>query len=192
MNFTLRSLLFAAIITLITACNSGPEPLYDLSKDTYQLRNSDSTLVNFPGDYKGEISVVSFIYTHCPDVCPVITANLTNIQKKLTDTTDLQFIEISFDPQRDTPSVLANYKDLYKLNDQFTLLTGETTLLDKLEIKAKKTYADSVNQDSSKYLMKHSNKIYLMDKEGKIRYEYPASVVPLKNVIEDIKKMRTQ
>lgn len=179
----------------MAACN-GPEAMYDLSDDSFSLLDSDSTAVDFPTNFKGDISVVSFIYTNCPDVCPLITANMTNIQRDLQDTTGINFIEISFDPERDIPSVLSDYKKLYQLNDQFTFLTGDTTtinsLLDKLEIVAEKTITDSLDQNSGNYAMMHSNTIYLMDNQGRIRAEYMASAVPPEHVIEDINTLRNE
>lgn len=195
MSSTLKSLVTTLlIIATITAC--GPDALYDLSSDTYQLRNADSTQVNFPADFKGNISVISFIYTECPDVCPVITANMTNIQRELDDTTGINFIEISFDPQRDSPSVLKKYKDLYNLNDQFTLLTSHPNdsdaLLDKLDIVAEKAIIDSLGHDSTNYAMRHSNTLYLMDRDGYIRAEYPAHRVTPEHVKDDINYLRSE
>ncbi|NGP87654.1 SCO family protein [Fodinibius halophilus] len=193
-NTAIKLLIAFSTAIILASCNSGPEPLYDLSDTSYPLRNIDSSRVYFPDDFEGEISVISFIFTHCPDVCPAITANMSNIQRGLKDTTDIQFIEISFDPQRDTPSVLKAYKKRYKLNDQFTFLTGQPetvdSLLKKMEIVAVKTFSDSLVQDSSNYNMRHSNTIYLMDKNGRIRAEYPASVIPPEHVIEDIQSLR--
>ena len=189
-----RSLLLSILTVGLLASCGGPEPIYDLSDSSYRLLDSDSAAVTFPEDYKGDISVISFIYTHCPDVCPVITANMTNIQNQLQDTSGINFIEISFDPERDTPSTLRGYKELYRLNDQFTLLTGDTTtvndLLERLEIVAMKVSADTVGPDSSSYAMRHSNTLYLMDENGRILSEYPAHVVPPEHVIEDIQNLR--
>ncbi len=195
MSSTLKSLFTSLlIVAAFTAC--GPDALYDLSNDTHQLRDSDSTQVNFPGDFKGNISLVTFIYTNCPDVCPVITANMTNIQRELDDTTGINFIEISFDPERDTPSVLKEYKDQYRLNDQFTMLTGDTSavhpLLDQLDIVAEKTVIDSLGHDSTNYAMRHSNTLYLMDRDGYIRAEYPAHRVTPEHVKDDINYLRSE
>lgn len=195
MPTTLRTLLISiAIVGFVASCST--DALYDISGDIYQLRDTDSTLVNFPGDYKGDISVISFIYTNCPDVCPIITANMINIQKELQDTTGINFIEISFDPERDTPSVLNDYKKLYELNNQFTLLTGQPatvdTLLSNLDIVAEKTIIDSLGHDSSNYAIRHSNTIYLMDNSGRIRAEYPAHRVPPEHVTEDIQTLREE
>jgi len=185
--------LTVAFSLFLTSCDS-PKTIYDLSDTSYMLRDTDSTRVNFPADFSDNISIITFIYTNCPDVCPVITANMSNIQKQLEDTSGINFIEISFDPQRDTPSVLKKYKNLYNLNDQFTMLTGRSSaireLLDKVKIVAEKVYPDSAAQDSSNYTMRHSNYIFLMDGENRIRAKYPASVVPPENVIEDIQTLR--
>jgi protein SCO1/2 len=194
MSSTLQKLVISLLLLgLISACNK-PETIIDLSSSSFNLTNTDSAQVAFPDNYKGEISVISFIYTHCPDVCPIITANMRNIQSELQDTNNVEFIEITFDPQRDTPSVLKKYKETYRLNDQFQLLTADTStinsLLDKMNILAQKTQIDSLKQNSSNYFMRHSNTIYLMDKQGRIRAEYMASRVPPEHVVEDLQKLR--
>ena len=191
---TLRTFILTLLTCgLLVACNN-PETIIDMSDTSYSLLNTDSTAVSFPDDYKDNITVISFIYTHCPDVCPVITANMKNIQSQLEDTTEIQFVEISFDPERDTPSVLANYKSNFKLNEQFSLLTGTQanvdSLLGKMNILAEKSRIDSVQQDSNQYFMKHSNTIYVMDKQGRIKFEYMGSAVPPEYVAEDINKLR--
>lgn len=191
----LRTFLLPIFLTaFVVSC--GPDALYNLSNESYPLRDTDSTLVNFPDDYKGDISVISFIFTSCPDVCPLITANMTNIQNELQDTSGVNFVEITFDPERDTPSELREYKELYGLNEQFSLLTAEPEilhpLLERLDIVAEKTFPDSVNQDSSNYNIRHSNIIYLMDESGYIRAEYPAHRVPPEHVTQDIQTLRKE
>lgn len=196
MTPTFRSFLLTFFVLGLLAACGGPDAMYDLSDSSYKLLDSDSTAVDFPHDYNGEMAVISFIFTHCPDVCPIITANMKNIQRELKDTSNVEFIEISFDPERDTPSVLKDYKNLYQLNDQFTMLTGDTTtvnsLLDKLEIIAVKIEPDSSAQDTDNYNMRHSNTIYLMDDKGHIRAEYPASRVPPEHIAEDIQTLRDE
>lgn len=146
-------MIFFLLSGVFISCNS-PDAIKDLSGDTYQLLNADSARVNFPGDFKGKTAIITFIYTHCPDVCTIITANTKNIQSELQDTSNIQFVEISFDPERDTPSVLKKYKELYGLNNQFSLLTIVNSLLKRLDIIAQKTRIDSLQQDNSQYFMK--------------------------------------
>src|SRR5699024_8338215 len=134
-------------------CSSQPETIKDLSSESYNLVNADSTSVTFPDDYRGKTTLITFIYTHCPDVCLIITANMKNIQSDLADTSNVRFVEITFDPKRDTPSLLASYKDLYRLDEQFSLQTGQPaeidSLLSSLNIVAQKTNPDSSASDSS-------------------------------------------
>lgn len=79
---------------------------------------SDHVLIDENYDYyslkKGthDVIVVAFIFTTCPDVCPVITSNLVSAEKQL-DGIDYQFISITVDPAKDTPAELRKYMDNY-------------------------------------------------------------------------------
>lgn len=183
-----------SILLLTTACNS-PEVINDLSDDSFALVNQDSTSIAFPKDFRGDILVVGFIYTHCPDVCPIITAKLSNINRELENSEGVHFAEISFDPARDTPSVLKKYMQSFNLDPQkFTMLTGDSVTVDsalnKMDILAKISYVKNSEEGQQSYLMNHTNRILVMDQQGRVRFEYPGSVVPEKNVIEDINRLR--
>ena len=192
MSFS-KALLLTITSALILSCNS-PEVIHDLSNDSFSMLDQDSTSVQFPVDFKGNILVVGFIYTHCPDVCPVITAKLSNINKQLENNKDVHFAEITFDPARDTPSVLKKYMQSFKLDStKFTMLTGDSVTVDsaleKMDILAKIAYAKTDNEGEQNYLMNHTNRILVMDREGRVRFEYPGSAVPEKHVIEDINRL---
>ena len=79
---------------------------------------SDHLLIDENYDYyslkKGthDVIVVAFIFTTCPDVCPVITSNLVSAEKQL-DGIDYQFISITVDPAKDTPAELRKYMDTF-------------------------------------------------------------------------------
>lgn len=191
---TLRSLLLSLLLVAFVAACSKPKVIKNLKGESYQLVNSDSAGVHFPSDFKGDVVAVTFIYTHCPNICPLITSNLRNIQDQLGDTSGIDFVEISFDPRRDTPSVLKKYKKLYKLNDQFSMLTGDTTninrLMNRLDIVTQVTYPDSTDTTSENYFFTHTNRLYLMDRQGRMRYQYPASAVQPQTVVSDLNTIR--
>src|SRR5262245_63512805 len=68
-----------------------------------QLDNSLGQPVNI-ADYRGKAVLVTFIYDHCPDICPLIVSNLHAAQKELGNEADkLQIIAVSVDPKGDTP-----------------------------------------------------------------------------------------
>ena len=74
---------------------------------------------------KDKIVVVNFIYTTCPDTCPLETAQLTKVQELLGDRMgkDVFFYSISIDPENDTVPVLCEYRDRFRA--KWTFLTGD-------------------------------------------------------------------
>ena len=89
------------------------------------LTTQDGESVRFFDDLiEGKIVVINFIYTTCPDTCPLETAQLVRVQQILSDRMgkDLFFYSITIDPENDTPSVLKEYKE--RFNAHWTFLTG--------------------------------------------------------------------
>lgn len=188
------ALFIAALTVLLFISCDRPEIIHDLSSSSYELLNEDSTRVVYPSDFQGDIQVVSFMFTNCPDICPAITANMISIQRGLEDTAGIKFVEMTFDPKRDTPSVMKKHKNTFNLNEQFTMLTGDTasvrSILDELDIVARKVQPDSLEGDPDRYNMQHTNRILVMDEQGRVRFEYPGSYVRPEHVVEDIQKLR--
>jgi len=85
---------------------------------------------------KDKVVVINFIYTNCPDTCPLETSRLAEIEAILGDRIgrDTFFYSITVDPDRDTPEVLADYRKRYGCGPGWTFLTGkedDVTLLRK-------------------------------------------------------------
>jgi protein SCO1 len=76
---------------------------------------------------RDKIVVINFIYTNCPDVCPLTTARMAQVQERLGDTVgrDLFFLSISVDPEHDTPEVLKDYAEAFGAGPGWLFLTGE-------------------------------------------------------------------
>ena len=188
-------ILAILIISAIAACSSSPKVIHDLEGEDYILVNQDSAVVSFPSDFSGDYLVVGFIYTHCPDICPITTANMKNIRQQLNDSSNVHFVGISFDPKRDTPSVLKDYMKMFKLDEtKFTMLTGGSTTIDSvlqaMDIDAEISYVDTTVKGKRSYRMNHTDRISVMDREGRVRFEYPGSRVPPKHVVEDLTALR--
>lgn len=195
----LKQILILPIIIFIlttSGCNNKPDVIHDFSNKDYVLINSDSTLIHFPGDYKGKTVVIGFIYTHCPDICPMTTHNVSMIKEKLDkqDAQDVAYVDISFDPERDTPSVLQEYAKVRGINtDRFNFLTGDKNTIKAL-LKDCKIYAipgdtTIVGSDTS-YFFIHTDRISVMDPEGKIRAEYKGSTANMEELLKDINRIR--
>ena len=100
------------------------------------LTTQDGEEVRFFDDLiEDKVVVINFIYTICPDTCPLETAQLVRVQKIMGDRVgkDVFFYSISIDPETDTPEVLKEYKKRFKAN--WTFLTGEKSDIIKLRKK---------------------------------------------------------
>jgi copper(I)-binding protein/cytochrome oxidase Cu insertion factor (SCO1/SenC/PrrC family) len=90
-----------------------------------ELTTHDGEKVRFFDDLiKDKVVAINFIYTNCPDTCPLETAQLVRVQNILGDRVgkDVFFYSISIDPERDTPEALREYRKRFKAN--WTFLTG--------------------------------------------------------------------
>ncbi len=189
----LPAILFIAA-ALMTGCNSSsPKVINDMSDASYQLVNQDSARVSFPADFEGQPIIAAYIYTSCQSVCPAISANMKKVSQKIPSDRQVQFVLISFDPKRDTPSRLRDYRKKFQLDPQkFTLLTGDSTtvssLMDEIGIRTKMIPADSTDPDMD-YMFNHTNQLNLFDSQGRIRGDYGGSMTPPKLIIKDFKKL---
>ena len=85
---------------------------------------NDFVLIDDKGEYvsmsqfEGQVVVVAFLFTRCPDICPVVSANLAFIAQELGDMhgTSVQIITVTVDPWTDNSSVLGNYADVRGLS----------------------------------------------------------------------------
>ncbi|MGE5350605.1 MAG: SCO family protein [Acidobacteriota bacterium] len=191
-----RFLPFALLALILFGCKSKLPVKDDLSKARYDLLTQDSTRVNFPGNVKGKVVVLGLIFTHCPDICPLITNNMERIQQeaKKQNMNDVSFVSISFDPLRDKPSVLKEYAGVREIDmNNWIFLTGRPGEIDSLKkqlhyvaIAGDTTYSES---GEPSYFFVHTDRITLMDKDGKIRQEYKGSKVNVEEVMKDIKTL---
>ena len=91
-----------------------------LSQDGKVLRFYDDLI-------KDKVFVISFIYTSCRDICPLVTARLSELKDKLGDAMgrDVFFYSISIDPETDTPERLKQYADTFGAGSGWLFLTGK-------------------------------------------------------------------
>jgi copper(I)-binding protein/cytochrome oxidase Cu insertion factor (SCO1/SenC/PrrC family) len=96
----------------------------DYFPNTEFITDEGKTVRFFDDVIKGKVVSINFIYTSCPDSCPLETAQLVKVQDLLGDRVgkDVFFYSISVDPEVDTPEVLAEYKE--RFGAKWTFLTG--------------------------------------------------------------------
>jgi protein SCO1/2 len=102
----------------------GPAPEFDLtSQDGRRVRLSD---------YRGKVIAITFIFTECPDICPMLTSNMSQVQQLLGTAfgKTVAFVSITIDPETDTPPVLKEYAEAFGANfEGWAFLTGDPAAL---------------------------------------------------------------
>lgn len=192
-----RSIILLITAGIVVMAISGCDRLSvkdSFAGEEFQLLDQFDESINFPEKYKGKVMLVGYVYTHCPDICPVITYNMRDVQRELDDEDDFMLVSISFDPDRDTPEILHQYAENYRVNQaNWRFLTGEKSnvdnLLDKLGIATVKTPTRFDENNTPIYFIDHTDRVTLIDREGNIRMHYNGSELNSDEAIEDIRQL---
>jgi protein SCO1 len=156
----------ASGLTLRGSSITDPIPAAD-----FALRDQDGRLVRL-SDQRGRIVIVAFLYTRCPDVCPLIAENLNLALRKLgARARKVRVLAVSVDPQGDTPAAVRRYVRAHHLLPEFRYLRGDRAQLQPVW-KAYGVAADANRLD----LVDHTAYELLVDADGKGRAIYDARV----------------
>ncbi len=136
---------------------------------------------------KGHVWIADFIFTRCTSVCPLITAQMTSLQRRITDPT-LRFVSFSVDPEHDTQQVLAEYARKWNRNDtRWSLLVTNPADLERVARDMRVAVAPS---DDPTNPILHTNLFMLVDQEGQVRGAYNSSDrIALERLEQDAKSL---
>ena len=115
----------------------------------------------------GSVVVLSFLYTHCPDVCPLTAEEFRMAQQKLSasECDGTVFVAVSVDPQQDTPEAVQAFARDHGLTKNFVFLVGGAAQLQAVW----SAYGVRIETDPTTPSVGHSDAIYLLDKKGQAR-----------------------
>lgn len=188
--------LIVLTLLLLTGCGEKLPVVENFSNNHYQLVNQKGEPIVFPDFVKGKIVVMNFIFTNCPDICPLSTNNMRLIQERLNKEKikNVEFVSLSFDPNNDTPEVLTKFADIRGLDlSNWTFLTGRKSVTDSVIHQANVIAVpndSTVFKDGRKiYYYIHTDRISLIDNEGRIRKNYIGSKINVDEIVNDIKKL---
>lgn len=117
---------------------------------------------------EGSLTVLDFIFTNCPNACPIMSSKMSELYKLYAHSHKVKFVSITVDPDRDTPEVLSQYALLNGVNDQrWIFLRGPVKNVIALSEKGFFLPAENLP-------MGHSSKFVLIDQHGIIRGYYNA------------------
>lgn len=123
-------LLSMLVAGLCLACSPQQQPL-DVLMTAPDFQLTDQSSATFSSQsLAGHVTLLDFIYTHCTDACPLLSATFQETQAKLANAnllgSKVMLVSLSVDPQHDTPSVLAEYGQQFKTNPAaWKMLTGD-------------------------------------------------------------------
>jgi len=121
-------------------------------------------------DFRGKVVAVSFIYTSCPDVCPMLSDKLARVQDALGSDfgSKIAFVSITTDPERDTPEVLKEYAEALDADlAGWSFLTGQPAAV--LEVARRYGVAVAPAADGQ---VDHTLLTTLVDRQGDMRVQY--------------------
>ncbi len=154
--------------------------------DDFTLTDQDGKRVAF-GKLRGKPVVVNFMYTSCPDVCPLLTASLKILRDhmKPAEARDIRFLSITTDPEVDTPEVLKAYSQRHKADaPNWSWLTGNDRELRPVW----QGFGVSVER-IAKGLIEHTTLTVVADAQGYMRFAYFGSAPDPDMLLKDLRAL---
>jgi protein SCO1/2 len=143
-----------------------------------ELQSADGTVRL--SDFEGEVVVLYFGYTFCPDVCPITLAKLDRAMEIIgDDAEDVNVIMVSVDPQRDTPEMLKEYVEHF--NPDFIGVTGDPETIDRVATMYGVYYEAEEGTEATGYLVNHTATVMVIDRDG-----YLKLVLPFEGTAEEV------
>ena len=158
---------------------------------------ADFKLINQNGDtvtqeqYAQKIYIADFFFTTCPTICPVMTANMVDIQKIIQDDDEVMLLSHSVTPEIDSVPQLKKYAlEKGVIDAKWNLVTGDKKQIYEL---ARKSYLAVLDDgDGGPYDMIHTENFILVDKERSIRGFYDGtSSDEVAQLLEDLKVLKS-
>jgi len=107
----------------------GPTLTHPAPPHDFSLRDQRGRLVHLSA-LRGKVVLITFLYTHCPDACPLTAMNLNAALGALGPArSDVRVLAVSVDPAGDTPAAVTSFVRRYHLRAQFHYLTGSRRAL---------------------------------------------------------------
>lgn len=184
-------LVFASLLSIPAQAHLPIPPMKgEIGRKSVQTAVPDFTLVNQDGKpfqfakARGKLVLVTFVYTSCPDLCPLLTAKFAAIQRALAEKKQNNYLLLSIttDPERDTPHALKNYAQNYKADfAHWFFLTGSRDQLAKVW----NAFGVTVKTSNGGQIQ-HTTLTTLIDAQGKRRFDYYTDKWEEKEILKDM------
>jgi protein SCO1/2 len=134
---------------------------------------SDGTPLDV-ADFEGDLLLVYFGYTSCPDVCPTTLSQVAAARRQLAgDAERVQLLMVSIDPERDAPDLLGDY--VTSFDPTFLAATGELADIERVAAQYGVFFARGEALGDG-YTMDHTASLMGVDPGGRLRIVWPAQL----------------
>jgi protein SCO1/2 len=139
-------------------------------------------------DLQGKTWVADFIYTRCPDQCPMLSRKMAAFQDLIPKKAQVHLVSITVDPEHDTPATLADYAARYHADPaRWLFLTGRPRDVENLVIDFKLL---PPGEKPEIRRLNHSTPLVLVDPKGQIRGYYDAGIESeVQQLVKDVSRI---
>ncbi len=161
----------------------------------FRLPDQDGRMVSL-SDFRGKVVALTFLYTRCPDICPLIAEHLRAARTQLGDAAGrAAFVAVSVDPTGDTPAAIREFLQRHRVSGELTYLRGTFAQLrpvwahyfvgsDAGEVNPAAVAASAPTPAE----VGHTAIVYVIDPEGKVRVFLPGNFDP-KDLVADVRAL---
>ena len=185
-----RLAILTAFLVFATAC--APQPLKgtDLGKTPapdFKLADQNGSSISL-ADFRGKVVVLTFLYTHCPDECPLIASKLSTVSTSLGSTMDpVAFVGVSVDPANDSQIEIVKFVQTHNLEGKLHYVSGT---LDQLQPvwNSYSLYVALPLAGNPVSTVAHTTRVIVIDKMGNERANFGSDFNPA-DLVFDIRTL---
>jgi len=137
-----------------------------------ELVDRNGEPADLAGDFAGELTLVFFGYTRCPDVCPLTLAQLSRAYEDAGTPDDVNVVMVTVDPEFDTPDVIGDF--VARFHPEFIGLTGSNQQV----ATAARTFFVGYAGVAADHQLMHTDVVAVVDRDGMLRRIYGTDDVP--------------
>lgn len=184
-----NAILLVTLALGLAACGEEPWRTRDIAGAmpdlAFELTAGDGRRVT-AADYRGQVTLVFFGFTHCPDVCPTTLAHLAAVLGRVDDPDDVRVLFVTVDPARDSLELLRSYTEAF--GPRFVGLRGDRAIVDEITHRYGIAYSHASPDEEGHYTVSHSSVVLAFDRDGEVRLLIRRDD-PVENVAADLQRL---
>lgn len=188
---TLRQTALGLLLSLGVACRPPEEPLPVIASvpDFSLVDQSGKTVTG--SDLDGSVWVVAFLFTRCTSICPMLTQQMANFQRRLgPDAARVRFLAFSVDSEHDTPEVMARFARERGAPAGFTFLSGDAAEVHRVAVTGfRAAVGEPTVTGEGETDVIHTQHLMLLDGHRRMRGFYRTDAEGLERLEHDVARL---